>query len=99
MVLGFFHLSFELPSRVFHLHTCINLLQSLSESQIPDALLERLLIGTREYPPVCAIIGGILGQVPFFAPFFPFSINGNMINNCYESIFFDVINWNDVGGD
>ncbi|XWS51436.1 hypothetical protein CRYUN_Cryun12cG0176500 [Craigia yunnanensis] len=35
---------------------------SLSESQIPDALLERLLIGTKEYPPVCAIIGGILGQ-------------------------------------
>ncbi|XP_022770608.1 SUMO-activating enzyme subunit 1B-1-like isoform X2 [Durio zibethinus] len=35
---------------------------SLSESQVPDALLERLLIGTREFPPVCAIIGGILGQ-------------------------------------
>ncbi|GMJ05877.1 SUMO activating enzyme 1B, ARABIDOPSIS THALIANA SUMO ACTIVATING ENZYME 1B [Hibiscus trionum] len=35
---------------------------SMNESQIPDALLERLLIGTSEYPPVCAIIGGILGQ-------------------------------------
>ncbi|MFQ6637684.1 hypothetical protein Gotur_013835 [Gossypium turneri] len=35
---------------------------SVNESQIPDALLERLLIGTSEYPPVCAIIGGILGQ-------------------------------------
>ncbi|CAK9170262.1 unnamed protein product [Ilex paraguariensis] len=35
---------------------------SLSESQIPDSLLERLLAGTREFPPVCAIVGGILGQ-------------------------------------
>ncbi|XVF08675.1 hypothetical protein REPUB_Repub07fG0023500 [Reevesia pubescens] len=35
---------------------------SLNESQILDALLERLLIGTKEYPSVCAIIGGILGQ-------------------------------------
>ncbi|KAH1115037.1 hypothetical protein J1N35_008415 [Gossypium stocksii] len=35
---------------------------SLDESQIPDALLERLLTDTREFPPVCAIIGGILGQ-------------------------------------
>ncbi|GAB4860411.1 SUMO-activating enzyme subunit 1A [Ancistrocladus abbreviatus] len=36
--------------------------QSFSESQIPDSLLERLIAGTREFPPVCAIIGGILGQ-------------------------------------
>ncbi|XXG41565.1 hypothetical protein AAC387_Pa01g2004 [Persea americana] len=36
--------------------------QSLNESQIPVGLLERLLAGTREYPPVCAILGGILGQ-------------------------------------
>jgi ubiquitin-like 1-activating enzyme E1 A len=35
---------------------------SLNESLIPDSLLERLLEGTREFPPVCAIIGGILGQ-------------------------------------
>ncbi|CAI9787353.1 unnamed protein product [Fraxinus pennsylvanica] len=35
---------------------------SLSESMIPDALLERLLASTTEFPPVCAIIGGILGQ-------------------------------------
>ncbi|XP_022865021.1 SUMO-activating enzyme subunit 1B-1-like, partial [Olea europaea var. sylvestris] len=35
---------------------------SLSESMIPDALLERLLSSTTEFPPVCAIIGGILGQ-------------------------------------
>lgn len=35
---------------------------SLNESQIPDALIERLLAGTREFPPVCAIVGGILGQ-------------------------------------
>ncbi|RWR80003.1 SUMO-activating enzyme subunit 1B-1-like protein [Cinnamomum micranthum f. kanehirae] len=36
--------------------------QSFNESQIPVGLLERLLAGTREYPPVCAILGGILGQ-------------------------------------
>ncbi|XP_042503399.1 SUMO-activating enzyme subunit 1B-1-like isoform X1 [Macadamia integrifolia] len=37
--------------------------QSLNESHIPDGLLERLLLaGTSEYPPVCAIVGGILGQ-------------------------------------
>uniref|UniRef100_A0A8I6XK59 Ubiquitin-like 1-activating enzyme E1A n=1 Tax=Hordeum vulgare subsp. vulgare TaxID=112509 RepID=A0A8I6XK59_HORVV len=36
---------------------------SLSESQIPTALLERLLAaGKKEHPPVCAILGGILGQ-------------------------------------
>ncbi|KAK8604652.1 hypothetical protein V6N13_099584 [Hibiscus sabdariffa] len=35
---------------------------SANESQIPDALLERLLLSTSEYPPVCAIIGGIVGQ-------------------------------------
>ncbi|GKV42167.1 hypothetical protein SLE2022_348520 [Rubroshorea leprosula] len=35
---------------------------SFNESHIPDALLERLLKGKREFPPVCAIIGGILGQ-------------------------------------
>lgn len=37
--------------------------QSLNETHIPTGLLERLLAaGTREYPPVCAILGGILGQ-------------------------------------
>lgn len=36
--------------------------QVFSESQIPDSLLERLLLGKTEFPPVCAIIGGILGQ-------------------------------------
>ncbi|KAF3436916.1 hypothetical protein FNV43_RR19669 [Rhamnella rubrinervis] len=36
--------------------------QSLNESHIPNALLERLLTGTSEFPPVCAILGGILGQ-------------------------------------
>ncbi|PAN42527.1 hypothetical protein PAHAL_8G163000 [Panicum hallii] len=36
---------------------------SLSESQIPTALMERLLAaGKKEHPPVCAILGGILGQ-------------------------------------
>ncbi|XP_021690214.1 SUMO-activating enzyme subunit 1B-1 isoform X1 [Hevea brasiliensis] len=36
--------------------------QSMNESHIPNALLERLVMGKREFPPVCAIIGGILGQ-------------------------------------
>ncbi|KAH6797167.1 SUMO activating enzyme 1B [Perilla frutescens var. hirtella] len=36
--------------------------QSHDESRIPDSLLERLLEGRSEFPPVCAIIGGILGQ-------------------------------------
>ncbi|KAL6890155.1 hypothetical protein ACP4OV_008918 [Aristida adscensionis] len=36
---------------------------SLNESQVPTALLERLLAaGKKEHPPVCAILGGILGQ-------------------------------------
>ncbi|KAM1433115.1 hypothetical protein ACFX1R_016442 [Malus domestica] len=36
--------------------------QSVNESHIPNALLERLVTDTREFPPVCPIIGGILGQ-------------------------------------
>lgn len=37
--------------------------QGLPESRIPGILLERIVdAGTREFPPVCAIIGGILGQ-------------------------------------
>lgn len=51
----------------FHAFPCLIIsplpMQSLSESMIPDALLERLLSSTTEFPPVCAIIGGILGQV------------------------------------
>ncbi|XP_044501509.1 SUMO-activating enzyme subunit 1B-1-like [Mangifera indica] len=35
---------------------------SLNASHIPDTLLERLIMGAREFPPVCAILGGILGQ-------------------------------------
>ncbi|KAH1135451.1 hypothetical protein GLYMA_05G204000v4 [Glycine max] len=36
--------------------------QSLNESQVPDSLLKRLVTNATEFPPVCAIIGGILGQ-------------------------------------
>ncbi|XP_010448500.1 PREDICTED: SUMO-activating enzyme subunit 1A [Camelina sativa] len=35
---------------------------SVSESLIPDSLLERLITGTTEFPPACAIVGGILAQ-------------------------------------
>ncbi|XP_039001386.1 SUMO-activating enzyme subunit 1B-1-like isoform X2 [Hibiscus syriacus] len=40
----------------------LKLRKELCETNVPDALLERLLIGTSEFPPVCAVIGGILGQ-------------------------------------
>lgn len=37
--------------------------QGLNELHIPDILLDRLVAaGSREHPPVCAIMGGILGQ-------------------------------------
>ncbi|XP_010917552.1 SUMO-activating enzyme subunit 1B-1 isoform X2 [Elaeis guineensis] len=37
--------------------------QSLGESYIPTSLLERILAaGGKEHPPVCAILGGVLGQ-------------------------------------
>ncbi|XP_038893688.1 SUMO-activating enzyme subunit 1B-1-like isoform X2 [Benincasa hispida] len=36
--------------------------QSLNEAHIPNVLLERLVTNPTEFPPVCAIIGGILGQ-------------------------------------
>ncbi|KAJ6843888.1 SUMO-activating enzyme subunit 1B-1-like [Iris pallida] len=37
--------------------------QSFNEMHVPTGLLERLLAaGNKEYPPVCAILGGILGQ-------------------------------------
>lgn len=35
---------------------------SLNEAHIPETLLERLVSGIQEFPPVCAIVGGILGQ-------------------------------------
>ncbi|CAG7907281.1 unnamed protein product [Brassica rapa] len=35
---------------------------SVSESHVPDSLLERLISGTIEFPPACAIVGGILAQ-------------------------------------
>lgn len=37
--------------------------QSLNETHVPTSLLEHLVAaGRKEYPPVCAILGGILGQ-------------------------------------
>jgi hypothetical protein len=38
-------------------------LQSVNDSHVPDTLLERLVADTTEFPPVSAVIGGILGQV------------------------------------
>ncbi|KAF3570377.1 hypothetical protein F2Q69_00060270 [Brassica cretica] len=37
-------------------------LESVSESRIPDSLLERLISCTLEFPPACSIVGGILAQ-------------------------------------
>lgn len=45
--------------------------QSVSESHIPDSLLERLITGTTEFPPACAIVGGILAQVLSLTQSFP----------------------------
>ncbi|WJX53890.1 SUMO-activating enzyme subunit 1A [Trifolium repens] len=36
--------------------------QSVNDSHVPDTLLERLVADTTEFPPVSAVIGGILGQ-------------------------------------
>lgn len=46
------------------------MLQSLNESHVPDTLLERLVTDTTEFPPVCAVIGGILGQVFYWLLWF-----------------------------
>lgn len=57
-----YHLNL-VPSAPNVLHCMVNL-QSFNESQIPTALIERLVAaGKKEHPPVCAILGGILGQV------------------------------------
>ncbi|OIW00260.1 hypothetical protein TanjilG_27511 [Lupinus angustifolius] len=58
--------------------------QSLSESHVPDTLLERLVTNTTEFPPVCAIIGGILGQEVIKA----ISGKGDPIKNFF---FFDAL--------
>ncbi|KAJ8554024.1 hypothetical protein K7X08_024702 [Anisodus acutangulus] len=56
----------------------------LSESQIPDSLLKRLIASRGEFPPVCAIIGGILGQEVIKA----ISGKGDPLKNFF---FFDVM--------
>ncbi|OMP08366.1 UBA/THIF-type NAD/FAD binding protein [Corchorus olitorius] len=57
---------------------------SMNESQISDALLERLLTDTSEFPPACAIIGGILGQEVIKA----ISGKGDPLKNFF---FFDAV--------
>ncbi|KAI3785881.1 hypothetical protein L1987_45007 [Smallanthus sonchifolius] len=51
----------DLPN-VLKLRNELCLAHSLNESQIPDSLLERLVVSTKEFPPVSAVLGGILGQ-------------------------------------
>ncbi|KAJ8772450.1 hypothetical protein K2173_027627 [Erythroxylum novogranatense] len=62
--------------------------QSVSESHVPDAVLERLLTGAREFPPVCAIIRGILGQVASLVIFLRFLI---LLHDVLEMIPWEVI--------
>lgn len=49
-----------------YISNCIFLRQNVNETYVPESLLASLVSGTREFPPVCAIIGGILGQVRVF---------------------------------
>ncbi|KAK3143299.1 hypothetical protein QOZ80_4AG0298650 [Eleusine coracana subsp. coracana] len=57
---------------------------SFNESQIPTALIERLVAaGKKEHPPVCAILGGILGQEVIKS----ISCKGDPIKNFF---YFDV---------
>ncbi|XP_028765472.1 SUMO-activating enzyme subunit 1A-like [Neltuma alba] len=58
--------------------------QSVNESLVPDSLLERLVANTTEFPPVCAIIGGILGQEVIKA----ISGKGDPLKNFF---FFDAV--------
>ncbi|KAK7318289.1 hypothetical protein RJT34_02988 [Clitoria ternatea] len=70
-------------SRVLKLKKELCAAQSLNESHVPDTLLERLVTNTTEFPPVCAIIGGILGQEVIKA----ISGKGDPLKNFF---FFDV---------
>ncbi|KAH9315128.1 hypothetical protein KI387_023755 [Taxus chinensis] len=59
--------------------------QGLAESRISDLLLQRIVdVGKRELPPVCAIVGGILGQEVIKA----MSCKGDPLKNFF---FFDVM--------
>ncbi|XP_057845047.1 SUMO-activating enzyme subunit 1B-1 [Cryptomeria japonica] len=59
--------------------------QEFAESRIPDLLLQRIVdAGKRELPPVCAIVGGILGQEVIKA----MSCKGDPLKNFF---FFDVM--------
>ncbi|GAB2221369.1 hypothetical protein Droror1_Dr00012544 [Drosera rotundifolia] len=51
----------DLPE-VLKLRNQLCQMQSVNESVVSDSLLERLVAGSLEFPPVCAILGGILGQ-------------------------------------
>ncbi|CAL9185849.1 unnamed protein product [Musa hybrid cultivar] len=54
--------NFDLPA-VLKLRKELCDAQSLNESHVPETLLERILVaGPMLYPPVCPILGGILGQ-------------------------------------
>ncbi|KAJ0544303.1 putative THIF-type NAD/FAD binding, ubiquitin-activating enzyme [Helianthus annuus] len=73
----------DLPN-VLKLRNELCLAHSLNESQIPDALLERLVASTKEFPPVSAVLGGILGQEVIKA----ISGKGDPLKNFF---FFDAV--------
>lgn len=73
----------DLPA-VLKLKTELCVAQALNAFFIPDALLERLVTNANEFPPVCAIIGGILGQEVIKA----ISGKGDPLKNFF---FFDVM--------
>lgn len=73
----------DLPN-VLKLRKALCEAHSFDESQIPDHLIERLICGNGEFPPVCAIIGGILGQEVIKA----ISCKGEPLKNFF---FFDTM--------
>ncbi|VVA92564.1 unnamed protein product [Arabis nemorensis] len=50
-------------ARVLEISKKLFMANSVSESNILDSVLERLITDTTEFPPACAIVGGILAQV------------------------------------
>lgn len=71
-------------ANVLKLRNELCLAHSLNESQIPDSLLERLVVSTKEFPPVSAVLGGILGQEVIKA----ISGKGDPLKNFF---FFDAV--------
>jgi hypothetical protein len=71
--------------------------QGLKESHVVDSLFERLLVaGKMENPAVCAILGGILGQV---ASFILLSSYSTFIMLKFLSSEIIIVLWDKTGSD